>query len=131
MGFMMINAPMSAAAQITVPVIQRPIPMTTHRQIVGTAMLGAEFDDRIAIRPNRLPIGLARFGLQYDPCPFWHAHEDLPLRRFPAKFLASRLSGQSVSTAFRVPMLRVNLLCYGSGTDGSQTLGWRKMDSNF
>ena len=27
MGFMMINAPMSAAVQITVPVIQRPIPM--------------------------------------------------------------------------------------------------------
>src|SRR5215470_8075142 len=69
-------------------------------------MLGAEFDDRIAIRPNRLPIGLALFGLQYNPCPFWHAHDDLPLRRFPAKFLASRLSGQSVFTVFRVPMPR-------------------------
>jgi TolB-like protein len=101
-----------------------------HRQIVGTAMLGAKFDDRIAIRPNRLPIGLALFGLQYNPCPFWHAHDDLPLRRFPAKFLASRLSGQSVFTAFRVPMLRVNSLCYGSGTDGSQTRRRREPPSN-
>ena len=39
--------------------------LDTHRQIVGTAMLGTEFDDRIAIRPNRLPMGLALFGLQY------------------------------------------------------------------
>jgi hypothetical protein len=66
--------------------------LDTHRQIVRTAMLGAEFDDRIAIRPNRLPIGLALFG---------------------------------------VPMLRVNLLCYGSGTYGSQTRRWSGMDSDF
>src|SRR6516164_11535450 len=99
-----------------------------HRQIVGTAMLGAKFDDRIAIRPNRLPIGLALFGLQYNPCPFRHTHDDLPLRRFPAKFLAGRLSGQSVFTAFRVPM-RVNSLCYGSGTDGSQTRRRGELDS--
>src|SRR6516165_12507103 len=102
--------------------------LDTHRQIVRTAMLGAEFDDRITIRPNRLPIGLALFGLQYNPCPFYHAHDDLPLRRFPAKFLAGRLSGQSVFTAFRVPM-RVNSLCYGSGTDGSQTRRRGELDS--
>jgi len=43
----------------------------------------------------------------------------------------AKASGQSVFTAFRVPMLRMNSLCYGSGTGGSQTPRWREMDSNF
>ena len=43
--------------------------LDTHRQIVGTAMLGAEFDDRIAIRPNRLPMGLGLFGLLVTHMP--------------------------------------------------------------
>ena len=67
--------------------------LDTHRQIVGTAMLGTEFDDRIAIRPNRLPMGLALFGLQYNPCSFWHAHDDLPLRRFQKASFALKFAG--------------------------------------
>ena len=66
------------------------------------------------------------------PSDRWHLDEMVirPPASTPAKFLASRLSGQSVFTAFRVPMLRVNSLCYGSGTGGSQTPRRREMDSN-
>src|SRR5262249_1344992 len=44
----------------------------------------------------------------------------------------SRLSGQcqSLFTAFRVPMLLVNSLWYGSGTHGSQIASWSEPDSN-
>jgi hypothetical protein len=37
-----------------------------HRKIIGASMFGAQLDDRVAVRPNRLPVRLPLFRLQHD-----------------------------------------------------------------
>ena len=54
----------------------------------------------------------------------------MPTRTFNGSCVASRPTASMTASPW-VPMLRVNSLCHGSGTDGSQTRRWREVDSNF
>jgi len=57
-----------------------------HRKIIGASVFGAQLDDRVAVRPNRLPVRLPLFRLQHDARTSrllggdFCAHKDLPRR---------------------------------------------------